>query len=169
VQFDWRDALNIAVRVLHAIGGAGYLALSGVLLANVTFGRYLQQSLAWRRLVSSAVLSAMLCLVLIVASGVYTGYFDGPIRAPGAFDVQTMRMVPFGNAYVVAFWMKAVLAVAVLAVIGRARPGAALVSTATLIRLGVAYSALVVLLLAAVAVLVYLHALTHLSGYLVNR
>lgn len=168
VPFDWHGVLNILVRIVHAVGGVGYLGLAGALLANLALGRYLQSSPVWCQLVNKAVPLAMLCLLLVVASGFYTGYFDGPIRAPGALDVQTMARAPFGDAYLVAFWSKVILAAAVLAVIGFARPGRSFAGGAALARLSAAYGAIVVLLLATVAVLVYLHALSHLSSYLVN-
>src|SRR5439155_416266 len=96
------------------------------------------------------------------------------VRAPGVFDLQAMSSVQYGYAYLVAFWLKPVLGLAVLLIVDQARrapwPAPAFVDGQTsppgARRLSLGYGALVLLLLANVVVLIYLHSLSHLGANL---
>jgi hypothetical protein len=174
LAFDWRDVLNILVRTGHSVGAAAYLGLTGALMIEVWFGSYLNRAATWRRFTRIIVPAALGSLAIVTVSGFYTGYFDGPVHPPGVFDVQAMENVPYGSAYLVAFWLKPILGLAVLAILARARhaprPAHAWIGVhAVATRLSVGYGALVVLLLANVVVLVYLHSLSHLSVSLAPR
>lgn len=169
LQFDGRDVLNIGVRTLHSIAGMGYVAMAGVLLLAAVFKPQARGNALWASIARAALPVGFGVLLVITISGVYTGYFDGPIRAPGAFDLTAMSLVPFGTAYMVTLWVKVLLALAVLVFVNQARTMTTLSSRSAIMRLSVAYGTLVVLLLASVAVLVYLHSLSHLNGYLAAR
>lgn len=169
LQFDGRDVLNIGVRTLHSIAGMVYVAVAGVLFLAAVFKLHAQGNAVWDSIARAALPLGVGVLVIITISGVYTGYFDGPIRAPGAFDLTAMSQVPFGTAYVIALSAKVFLALAVLVFLDQARTATTSSSRSAVVRLGAAYGTLVVLLLASVAVLVYLHSLSHLAGYLPTR
>ncbi|GAC1323864.1 MAG: hypothetical protein NVSMB2_21730 [Chloroflexota bacterium] len=169
MHFDGRDVLNISIRTLHSIAGMTYVAMAGVLLLGTVFRRHMSESPLWASTVRAAMPVAFGVLVAITLTGVYTGYFDGPIRAPGAFDLTAMSQVPFGTVYMAALWAKVLLALAVLVFVNQARSVTSVSSRSAIMRLGVVYGTLVVILLASVAVLVYLHSLSHLSGYLAAR
>src|SRR5205085_1739729 len=114
--FDWHDALNIAVRIGHSIGAATYLGAGGLMLLGLWLDRYLTDSPLWTSLERSAFPLAIASLFILIATGLYTGYFDAPVRTPGVFNGQALAAVPFGYEYAAAFSFKILFGFAVLLV-----------------------------------------------------
>jgi hypothetical protein len=174
--FDWQDALNIVVRVGHSVGAATYLGTGAVMLLGLWFDTYLTNSRAWRAVQQAAFPLALGSLLLLLVSGLYTGYFDAPVRAPGVFNARALSLVPFGQEYAAAFASKVVLGLGVLLVLWRvrhARQSQRLYRGPTngslAIGLTLGFGTLVVLLLTNVVVLVYLHYISHLGASLPIR
>jgi hypothetical protein len=145
-----------------------YLGLTLVLLLNRWFQPYLARAQHWTMLLHAAYPAALGSLALLAVSGMLTAYIDAPVRAPGVFNIEALVNVPYGIAYVAAFWLKLALGVGVLVVASKARlPGQAFVvahrPAALTGSLTVTFGLLSVLLLLDVVVLVYLHNLSHLS------
>ena len=181
--FDWRDVLNIFIRISHSIGAATYLGMGALMLLGLWFRQYLQPSATWRALESATFPTAVLSLVLLVISGLYTGYFDAPVRAPGVFNIQALANVPFGFQYAVAFAAKVILGFGLLALLWRVRRTRQRALDQRAIELDMArgqglgaarwltvgFGFLTLLLLADVVVLVYLHYISHLGSTLPVR
>jgi hypothetical protein len=162
-EFDWADVFKILLRTVHSVAAATYLVLTLVLLLNRWFQPYLVRAPRWTMLLHAAYPAALGSLALLAISGMFTGYVDAPVRAPGVFNVEALATVPYGIGYVAAFWFKLALGIGVLVVASRARlPRVASVGASTG-RLTVTFGLLSILLLFDVVVLVYLHNLSHLS------
>jgi hypothetical protein len=183
--FDGQDVMNIVVRIGHSVGAATYLGMGAVMLLGLWFKPYLQPSAAWRALEEATFPTAVLSLVVLVISGLYTGYFDAPVRAPGVFNIDALANVPFGFQYATAFATKIALGFGLLALLWRVRrmrqsepehqiscaglgmlrgPGLGAAHWLT-----VGFGFLTLLLLADVVVLVYLHYISHLGSTLPVR
>jgi hypothetical protein len=155
------------------------------MLLGLWFRPYLHPSAAWRALEDAAFPAALLSLVVLVISGLYTGYFDAPVRPPGVFNVEALANVPFGFQYAAAFASKVVLGFGLLALLWRVRRTRqsepdhhASASGMGMFRgqgfgtahwLTVGFGFLTLLLLADVVVLVYLHYISHLGSTLPVR
>ena len=134
-------------------------------------------------------LAAFGSLATLLAAGLYSAAFDAPITAPGIYDINRMRQIPFGGWYLAAFVLKLVTFVLLLLLasrIGKALrawpstlveaddagvaatgPVAAQTSTlAELRRLTMANAVVGVVVVADVAVLIYLHYVSHLGVFL---
>ena len=138
---------------------------------------------------------AALSLGLLAVSGVYTGIYSAPVKAPGVFDFDVMWRIPFGAAYLatIAYKALALAACGVLAVsmartlrlasypiiaggdntlaIGVARGAkatktGALAPDTILFRLAAVNGVIGLSLAIAIAVAVYLHYISHLAIFL---
>ena len=149
----------------------------------------------YRRLSRFFLPAAALSLGVLAASGVYTGIYSAPVKAPGVFDFDVMWRIPFGAAYLATIGYKALAlgACGVLAVtMARALRAAsypivaggdstlamgliggreatkteAVARDTTLYRMAAANGVIGLSLAAAIAVAVYLHYISHLAVFL---
>ncbi len=115
VSFNGRDVANLAALIAHLLGtialfsGMAAVALVGLIAhgeRGIQYRRWLARWFPWAASASAA---------LIVASGVYNALYNAPTRSPGLFHPQTIAALPFGKAYVIAFAVKMMLALALFA------------------------------------------------------
>ena len=185
-KFGWGDAAHLAVRILHSAAGTAYLALTGVTVLAIWFKASETKPQVWGWIKRGFLPGTLAAAGVLLASGLYSAYYDSPIRSPGVFALGAIGRLPYGNAYLVAFWLKAPLAMALLALAWRIHramnipgpfkpmaeaavddigtPTPASPATAFLFRLSLIYVGIGFLLLANIATLIYLHYISHLGG-----
>ncbi len=114
ISFNARDLANIAALIAHLVGTATVFSImAGVLITGVTahgpsgtqYRRSIAGSFPW--LIGAA-------FVVIAGSGLYNAAYNSPTRSPGLFHPSTVADLPYGDAYVIAFAVKMVLALALL-------------------------------------------------------
>jgi hypothetical protein len=173
----WPDVVNIGVRIIHSIAGLTYFLVTGLVLMLAWFGIPSRRPDFPRWLDRLFLPAAAASLALLLGAGLYSAAFDAPITSPGIYDISTMRRIPYGEAYLAAFLVKVALflVLAVLAVrIHRALrewnanqetigDGAAV---SVLRRETFLNAAVGVAVIADVAVLIYLHYISHLGVFL---
>jgi putative copper export protein len=172
----WPDVANIAMRIVHSVAGLSYFVVTGLVFGLAWFGMDLRRQGLVRRLDGLFLPAAAASLLLLLGAGLYSAAYDAPITYPGIYDISTMRRIPYGEAYLVAFFVKVFLflVLAVLAVqISRTLRGwnwnepnangaaAKALRRETLLNAGVGLA-----VVADVAVLIYLHYVSHLGVFL---
>lgn len=174
----WPDVITVLVRIVHSVAGLTYFVASGLVLVLAWLGiparrKGLLSDVARRfRPIAGASLGALLL------AGLYTAAFDAPIAWPGIYDVSGLLAIPYGDAYLVAFLVKIVafvlLAVMLVRISGTLRiwsrapsPETDLVTIATLKRQTLVNALIGLLVLADVAILIYLHYISHLAVFVV--
>ena len=194
-NFDWRDVAAIAVRVSHSLGAVALFGMTGVILTAFWFLAPESRPAVFGRLKMIFLPTALLATALLLASGIYTGLFSAPIKAPGVFDVGTMRQIPFGDAYLLAISLKIVGLVGTLVIAFRMAKALAIESVpvpaggsmatldeelaaivhpvnelrhSTLYRLALTNAGLGLLLVGGVVVTIYLHYISHLAVLVPN-
>lgn len=182
LSFDWRDVVNLVMRWVHSLAAVGWFGLSGLIVA--AFG-LLQGGSRARFLgrLSTLFPLAAASLALLAGTGIYNAIYNSPLRPPGVFSLEVMERLPYGTAYLVVVGLKALTVIlgAGLALrlakglrMAAALPGAgdpeALEAGDTmairhlrLLPLAAANLALGLAMLLAVAVMTYLHNLSHLA------
>jgi hypothetical protein len=194
-SFSWKDVANIVVRVSHTLGAVVWFGMSGVILVAHWFLPSASRPPLFRQLSRFFVPAAALSLTLLAASGIYTGIYSAPVKAPGVFDFDVMWSIPYGAAYLATIGYKTlalaacgVLAVSMartlrvasypivaggdntLAIGGGSRAAATNTGTiaqdTTLYRLATANVAIGLSIAVAIAVAVYLHYISHLAVFL---
>lgn len=188
--FDWwPDVANIVARIVHSIAGLAYFVATGMALALAWFGVPAGRTKLPAHLARVFPLAAYGSLAALLAAGLYSAAFGAPITAPGIFDLDRMRQIPYGEWYLAAFALKPILFVvlvllavriagvlsdwrAALTGSGRVDEAAAATEVAQpsappeLRRLTLINAAVGVVLVADVAVLTYLHYVSHLGVFL---
>ena len=173
----WPDVVNIAMRILHSMAGLAYFVVTGLAFSLAWLGitsRRLDLPRLLDRLFFPA---AATSLVLLLGAGLYSAAFDAPVTFPGIYDILTMRRIPYGEAYLIAFFVKVALFVmlAVLAVrISRTLRGwnasdstrANGTVVARLRRETLLSTVVGLAVVADVAVVIYLHYVSHLGVFL---
>jgi hypothetical protein len=176
-KFDGLDFLNIVFRFVHSLAGLAWFCLIGVILVAHWFMAPETKHQALYQLRGFFSPIAGVSLAILLGSGIYNGIWDSPIRPPGVFDLQTMLQVPFGDVYLMAFLGK-VLAFAVLAGVtirlrtvlrdlptsaaerpSNPAPDGTLVA-ARLAKIGLGTA---IFLVIDIAVLIYMHYISHLA------
>lgn len=188
LSFDWRDVVNLVMRWVHSLAAVGWFGLSGLIVA--AFG-LLQGGPRARFLgrLSTLFPLAVASLALLAGTGIYNAIYNSPLRPPGVFSLEVMELLPYGTAYLVVVGLKAftVILGAGLALrlakglkMAAALPGAgnpeALEAGDTmairhlrLLPLAAANLALGLAMLLGVAVMAYLHNLSHLAVLVPGR
>ena len=193
-SFNWRDVAAIAVRVAHSLAAVVWFSLTGVILVAHWFLPPAARPAVYRRLSRLFLPGTVISLGLLLASGIYSGIYSAPVKAPGIFDFEVMWRIPFGTAYLATIAYKTlalgacvVLAVSIARVLGTASypvvagaddsvairtiaaPAARtapLEDDRRLYRLAAANVLLGGSLAVAVAVAIYLHYISHLAVFL---
>jgi len=129
VSFNSRDLANVTVLVAHLLATMTlFAATAGVLVVGV-----LMQGQNWiqlrRRMARGFPLLAAGSFALIGVSGFYNAIYNAPTRSPGLLHPARVADLPFGEAYLIAFGLKMMLAVALL--IGTATLALKLLRSAT--------------------------------------
>ncbi len=183
-SFDWwPDVVNIFLRIIHSVAGLAYFLVTGAALALAWFGVPAARPDLPSRLARVFPPLAFGSLAALLGAGLYSAAFDAPIVAPGIYDVRGMLRIPYGEWYLAAFLVKPVLFV-VLAVLafrihrtlqtwrsgpieaGDALHSSAPVALARLRRLTTINGAVGLLLVVDVAIVIYLHYISHLGVFL---
>lgn len=172
-RFDLGDVVNIVMRFVHSLAGAAWFGLVGAVLVGQWFLDPSARVRLWARLQRFFPRLPVAALLILLLSGVYNGIWDAPIRPPGVFDVATMLRAPFGEVYMAAFLGK-VLAYAVLVAVTLNLNRALLVvaeaedeqAARQVGRLAAIGMGIAVFIAVDVAVLVYVHYISHLSVFL---
>lgn len=173
----WPDVVAIAARVLHALAGLAYFLLTGLVFGLAWFGIPSRALDLPRRLDRVFRPAAATSLGLLLVAGLYGAAFDAPVAFPGIYDVDAMRRIPYGDAYLAAFLVKVLLfwgLVALAVRIGRTLhhwvagsvPSIDDPAVAALRRTTAINAAVGVAVVVDVAVLVYLHYVSHLGAFL---
>lgn len=175
--FDWwPDVVNIVVRIVHSMAGLSYFLVTGLAFGLAWFGTTFSRQGLPRLLGRVFLPAAALSLATLLGAGLYSAAFDAPIQAPGIYDISTMRDVPYGDAYLVTFFVKVALFIAlgVFAVrihgalrrLSGSQPAGGGAAMAALRRETLLNGMLGVAVVADVAVLIYLHYVSHLGVFL---
>lgn len=101
----WPDIVTIVIRVLHALSAAVYAALVGAVLLAAWLGG------AGNRILTGRVGANFLKLATVslgglLLSGLYSAAFDAPNAAPGIYEYRDLLQLPYGDAYFAAFLLK---------------------------------------------------------------
>lgn len=183
--FGLADARNLVVRVIHFLASASWFALVFLVLA---LSLLLTPEQRWRplaRVARAFPWTAGGSLMLVAMSGIYNALYNVPTRAPGIFAPRVLASLPFGEAYLAAFFVKmglmlailvatTLLALALRRVYGQPAPigggtvhgpGMSRADPERTVRWLAAFNLLLGLLtFADVVVLGYLHIITHVGG-----
>ncbi len=177
-RFDWwPDIVTIIMRILHSLAGLAYFVLTGLVLGLAWFGvpsRYPDSPHHLGRIFLPV---AATSLSLLLVAGLYSAAFDAPLAFPGIYDIGAMRRIPYGDAYLLTFLVKLVLFGGLVVLAFRihrtlrrwtasAFPSADDPIVAVLRRTTLLNAAAGVAVVVDVAVLVYLHYLSHLGAFL---
>ncbi len=180
----WPDVVNVVLRVLHSSAAIAYFAMTGLVLFIALAGI----PAGWPKLATDLhrifIPVTVGSLLVLGGSGMYSAAFDSPTSAPGLYDIQAILDLPYGEAYLGAFLVKplAWLALIYLAVrIGHELKGyasfpivggAATIAmpavrvTPRLKQLALANVGVGVVLVVDIALVIYLHYLSHLGVFL---
>lgn len=103
----WPDIATIGIRMLHSLSAAVYAAVVGsVLLAAWMGGTRNRILTGW--VGENFLKLASFGLGGILLSGMYGAAFDAPNAAPGIYEFMDLLELPYGDAYLAAFLLKPV-------------------------------------------------------------
>ncbi len=186
----WPDLVNIVVRVIHSLSAVAYFGVTGGVLFLAWFGSTRLRPNVLRRATRYFLPVTLASLLGLLATGLYSAAFDSPTEAPGIYDLDRLLSLPYGQVYFAAFLVKPLgwLVLVFLAfrihaalretgglptVSGGAQEAALdfpLVIPRTgeqaLKRLALLNGGMALLLVIDLAVLIYLHYLSHLGVFL---
>lgn len=112
--FGLADVRNLAVRVIHFLASALWFALVSLVLVLSLLLTPEQRWRPLRRVAGTFPWAAGGSLTLIASSGIYNALYNVPTRAPGLFAPRVLASLPFGKAYLAAFFVKMGLMLAIL-------------------------------------------------------
>jgi hypothetical protein len=181
----WPDMVNIILRVVHSSAAIAYFAMTGLVLfialAGIPTGWPDLPAKLHQRFIPVTVGS----LIILSASGMYSADFDSPTNAPGIYDIGAILRLPYGEAYLGAFLVKPLawliliyLAVrtgqelklyARLPLVGGEATAMALPAvrvTPRLKHLALANLGVGIVLVVDIALIIYLHYLSHLGVFI---
>lgn len=112
ISFNSRDVANIAALVAHLVGSLAFFASTAAVLVVGVIAKG-QRGIEQRRRIARAFpWLAGVTFALIAASGFYNAMYNSPTRQPGLLHPGDVASLPFGDAYLIAFGVKMLLAVA---------------------------------------------------------
>lgn len=173
----WPDVVTIAMRIVHSLAGLAYFLVTGLALGLAWFGIPSRYPDFPRRLGRVFLPAAAASLGVLLLAGLYSAAFNAPVAFPGVYDIGAIRRIPYGDAYLVAFLIKVVLFIGLVRQALRihrtlrAWPEDQVASAdgplvATLRRATLLNAAAGVAVVVDVAVLVYLHYISHVGAFL---
>lgn len=113
--FGLGDLRNVALRVVHLLAAVAWFALSALVLALSYLVPVQERYRLLRRLGAIFPWAAGVALLVIALSGIYSARYNTPTRPPGLFALEVFSRLPFGEAYLAAFFVKMGLALAIFA------------------------------------------------------
>lgn len=181
-EFDWEDFINIVLRFVHSLAGLAWFSLVGIIIVAYWFMSPGSRIDTFKRLNGFFAPVSGLSLAVLLGSGIYNGIWDAPIRPPGVFDINTMLQIPFGDIYLLAFLGKVLAYIVLASVTVRLRkalkefsPGGLVTSleseaevTLELARFAKIGMGTAVFLAVNIAVLIYMHYISHLAVLIPN-
>ncbi|NQW18267.1 MAG: FixH family protein [Chloroflexi bacterium] len=179
----WPDIVSIVLRVLHSVSSVASFGLLGTVLLAAWLGESGRNLL--RGPVGKYFLRfSLLGLLGLLATGLYGAAFDAPNGAPGIYDVKDLLELPYSEAYLAAFLVKPLMLLVLVVFAFRVnalivRPARILAPaeeasgfengyqpTRALRRLTFIGGTVALLLVADIAVLIYIHYISHLGVFL---
>lgn len=112
ISFNGRDVANITALIAHLLGALVLFAATAAVLAVSGTAQGQQGADQRRRIARWFPWLAGASFALIAASGFYSAMYNSPIRQPGLLHPGDVASIPFGDAYLIAFGVKMLLAVA---------------------------------------------------------
>lgn len=177
--FDWwPDIITVIVRIGHSLAGLAYFIASSLVLMLAWFGIPSRRPDLLGRVSRSFLPVASISLGVLLLAGLYTAGFDAPVAWPGIYDLSALLSIPYGDAYLVAFLVKVVafilLVVMAVRINGTLRrwgtspaPDEDLATISTLKRQTLVNATIGLIVLADIAVVIYLHYISHLGVFVV--
>ena len=112
ISFNTRDLANIAALVAHLLGTLVLFAATAAVLVVGGTAQGQQGADQRRRIARWFPWLASASFALIAVSGFYNAMYNSPTRQPGLLHPGDVASLPFGDAYLIAFGVKMLLAVA---------------------------------------------------------
>lgn len=112
ISFNGRDIANIAALIAHLLGTLVLFAATAAVLVVGGMAQGLQGADQRKRVARWFPRLAGASLALIAASGFYNALYNSPTSQPGLLHPGDVASLPFGDAYLIAFGVKMLLAVA---------------------------------------------------------
>ena len=174
----WPDVVTVATRVVHSVAGLAYFVVTGLVLVLAWFGIPARRPGLLHDLSRRFLPIAGISLGALLLAGLYEAAFDAPVVWPGIYDLPSMLAIPYGDAYLVAFALKVVAFVLLVIMASRiagslkawdaaAVPDDDVTMIAILKRQTLINAAIGLFVLADVAVVIYLHYISHLGVFVV--
>lgn len=113
-NFGLADVRNIAVRAIHLLAAMLWFASVALVLVLSRLAVSQQQWPFLRRAATAFPWAAGGGLLLLAVTGIYIARYNAPIRPPGLFAPQFLARLPFGQAYLAAFFLKMSLMLAIV-------------------------------------------------------
>lgn len=181
--FDWwPDVVNVISRITHSMAGLAYFAGTAGAFTIAWIGLPAERRRLADRFTRLYPFLAFGSLAVLLGAGLYSAAFDAPITSPGIYDVDRMLEIPYGDWYLAAFAVKVILFGVLVALAFRtthhlrdwhagmrlqAEGSAAVEGALRSLRRTTATTGIVgVLVIADVAVLIYMHYISHLGVFL---
>lgn len=114
LNFGLIDLRNIALRTIHLLAAIAWFAVIAFVLV---LSRFTAPEQRWRLLRRGAIAFPWAIggtLLLVAITGIYNAMYNVPTRSPGIFAPEVFARLPFGEAYLAAFFVKMGLMVAIL-------------------------------------------------------
>jgi len=172
----WPDAVTVGLRAIHSLAGLAYFIVTGLVLVFAWLGVPARRPSLLQRLARWFLPVAGISLGVLLLAGLYEAAFDAPVAWPGIYDLDAMLSIPYGDAYLVAFALKVVAFVVLVVMAVRiygslkrwaadAAPEEDTATIAVLKRQTLINAAIGLVVLADVAVVIYLHYISHLGVF----
>jgi hypothetical protein len=174
----WPDVITVLSRIVHSVAAVSYFVAAGLVLVLAWLGIPSRRPGLLHELRRGFLPVAVVSLVILFGAGLYQAAFDAPVAWPGIYDVDALLSIPYGDAYLVAFLFKVlafVLLVVMAARIHRSlrtwdehpTPETDATSIARLKRQTLVNALIGLGVAADVAIVIYLHYISHLGVFVV--
>jgi len=114
INFNGRDIANIAALIAHLLGTLVLFAATAAVLVVGGTAQGQQGADQRRRIARWFPWLASASFALIAASGFYNAMYNSPTRQPGLLHPGDVASLPFGDAYLIAFGVKMLFALALI-------------------------------------------------------
>ncbi len=113
-KFGLADVRNLTLRILHLLAAAGWFASIVLVLVLFRVPGPEQRARSLARAAAIFPRAAGGSLLLLTLTGIANAAYNAPTRPPGLLAPALIARLPFGSAYLAAFLTKMVLTLAVL-------------------------------------------------------